>query len=373
MNVMPVLIAALLQAPSPIESARRRAHCETEATVERLAKRCAQLLAGPPPSGNTLAMWGTSALAVDEQPAPLDMVALDAFLGTQTREVSWAVWPIALEAGAGACVIRALGQPGGFASHVRFDRAPLGTPTIEGARRPDCPSTETRRTFDALCRAIHATRPHRTRADAARAQRPPALRRGLGAHGVSLDLSGRGITPAEIATAFGPPSTTSAAQSVHLHPPWFDGDGRRCSAEARYAEGRLTRLRVWRTPQRPPPPSRGATTPLVTRLEQLCDAMHAKDRGRIRPLGLALGAQRFDHLDALNLWGLWSLRMLDLVERFGPPAFVPRYQWARPNAWRRAGDQVYYLRSASGVPQCALLLDAPDGTPTLHAPELTTW
>lgn len=369
MNVTLPLLAALLQLPSQADTSRQRDRCAIEATVERLAARCTQLLAGPPPSGNTLAMWGESALAVDEQPQPIDVVALDAILGPRARETSWTVWPKALKGGASACVIRALGQPGGFASHIRFDRTPLGTPAIEGARPAACPSLESRRMFDSMCRALHDTGNQWAPATVQKA----AFRGGLGGNGVSRDLSGSDITAAQVAIAFGPPSTTRADKSVHLRPPWFDQDGRRCSAEARFVDGRLTRLRLWRTPQRPPPATPSSVTPLVQRIELLCEAMHAQERAQVETLARGLGAQRFDHPDVLNLRGLWPLRMLDLVDRLGAPAFVPRYGWFLPDVWRRAGDQVYYLRDRDGAPKCALRVAAPDGIPTLHAPELAAW
>lgn len=362
------LITLSLAHPNVLTDVER---CAGEAVVERLAERCAQVLRAPTPRESR--MWGPATLAVDRETHPVDMQALDQSLGASERGTSWTVWPIALKTPHGACVIRAFGPHGGFATHIRYDRAGAEQQSAPFARSPTCADRSTRRLMRALCRAVV----ERSAYDA-RANPPVPMQIALMGEAVRASI-GQRVTPAQVASVFGPPSVAHADRTVHREPPDFNVHGARCAARARYAGGRLVALDLWHAPPRAPKATQAvepSIEPTLERFERLCAQARRLPSERRRQAALALGFQDPDDYrpDTISLGAHHRLRLRHLRARYGAPVRLTVPYWPAESA-PPLGDEhlTFYVRDADGAPMCGLHVGVRDGRPEASEPLLTIW
>lgn len=363
------MLAALLQIAPSVETLQTRDACAQQLHLERITNRCAELLSAPPNNTNTRKTWGPAALIVDAQPEPVDMLALDAAFGEARRASAWSVWPKAVATPAGACRLLAFGHHGGFATHIRYDRAPDDMPRVLIEPKPKCPNAASAALFDRVCTRILQRWPKETEPTEG-----VAIESALYGEAAVARVAGPVITREQVEVAFGPATVVRPGQTVHRASPWFDSSGRRCAARAHFMDGRLTRLDVWRAGRPSPPLTRTAPAePTLDRIDALCDALHARDVRRAATQAAALGGapQSTD----TNVWlqGLHRLRLHHLVNRYGAPVFVTAADDACPVPHGLQERLIFYLRDAEGVPRCALRTRRIDGEVRTSALMLSTW
>lgn len=342
--MIPLLIVLLT---TPVDALLQRARCTAQHRIAALVERCTQLHAPDfKPAAPALQSdrarvgWTSTSLSIDAFLEGIDTDVLADTLGAPILIDGWLRYPLAIDAPGGRCAISAL--PSGAARTIRFAMTlGRGVRPVVDAR---CPTSVDLGLLVVACEEVWSG--ELDSADLIGERLPsspmPGVRFERRPFGVLARFKGRQIRPEQVDAIYGL-GEGRRHRRVYMHPPPFTATGRRCQADARFTNGHLTTLELWRAPAWRGGPVEGATLPLPA--QRALEAIES-------------ACQQGPPTEVHRAFDSGSIRFAHLLQRYGAGEMVRRPRNAEDYvAW----DARYtFSISAKSGRRCVLEADVMD-------------